>query len=264
MSSPIPTQRRPGHGSPNRYTSISGASHLLFLTQGYAIIDDPTMPIVGPGETANDTYVQQLVASAQAAVDKAVRDGRHRSRSRGRRRPQLRRLHDRQPAGALRHLPRRHRAQRRLQPHADAVRLPERTAHVLGSAADLRQHVAVLLRQQDQRADPADSRRGRRQQRHVPDPVRALLHGAQGPRRDRPLRDACPTKRTATPHASRCCTPLPRCSTGPTSSRRTPNRARRRRRRSSSSRNGHSSLRTDQPARPQGFGRYKCPRSTYL
>jgi dipeptidyl aminopeptidase/acylaminoacyl peptidase len=62
-------------GSPDRYTSISGASHLLFLTQGYAIIDDPTMPIVGPGETANDTYVQQLVASAQAAVDKAYQMG---------------------------------------------------------------------------------------------------------------------------------------------------------------------------------------------
>jgi dipeptidyl aminopeptidase/acylaminoacyl peptidase len=59
-------------GSPDRYTSISGASHLLFLTQGYAIIDDPTMPIVGPGETANDTYIEQLVASAQAAVDRAV------------------------------------------------------------------------------------------------------------------------------------------------------------------------------------------------
>jgi dipeptidyl aminopeptidase/acylaminoacyl peptidase len=61
--------------SPDRYPLISGASHLLFLTQGYAIIDDPTMPIVGPGETANDTYVQQLVASAQAAVDKAVAMG---------------------------------------------------------------------------------------------------------------------------------------------------------------------------------------------
>jgi dipeptidyl aminopeptidase/acylaminoacyl peptidase len=59
-------------GSAERYTSISGASHLLFLTQGYAIIDDPTMPIVGPGETANDTYIDQLVASAQAAVDRAV------------------------------------------------------------------------------------------------------------------------------------------------------------------------------------------------
>jgi len=61
--------------SPDRFTVINGASHLTFLTQGYAIIEDPTMPIVGPGETANDTYVQQLVASAQAAVDRAVELG---------------------------------------------------------------------------------------------------------------------------------------------------------------------------------------------
>jgi dipeptidyl aminopeptidase/acylaminoacyl peptidase len=61
--------------SPNRYPALGGASHLLFLTQGYAIIDDPTMPIIGPEETANDTYVQQLVASAQAAVDRAVELG---------------------------------------------------------------------------------------------------------------------------------------------------------------------------------------------
>ncbi len=59
-------------GSDNRFTAIRGASHLLFLTQGYAVFDGPTMPIIGPGETANDTYVEQLVASAQAAVDTAV------------------------------------------------------------------------------------------------------------------------------------------------------------------------------------------------
>jgi dipeptidyl aminopeptidase/acylaminoacyl peptidase len=59
-------------GSPNRFTSVTGASHLLLLTQGYAIFDGPSMPIVGLGETANDTYVEQLVASAQAAIDKAL------------------------------------------------------------------------------------------------------------------------------------------------------------------------------------------------
>jgi dipeptidyl aminopeptidase/acylaminoacyl peptidase len=62
-------------GSPNRFTLVSGASHLLLLTQGYAIFDGATMPIIGPGETANDTYVEQLVASAQAAVDYAVNAG---------------------------------------------------------------------------------------------------------------------------------------------------------------------------------------------
>lgn len=62
-------------GSPHRFTLVQGASHMLLLTQGYAILDGPTMPIVGPGETANDTYVEQLVASAQAAVDTIVEMG---------------------------------------------------------------------------------------------------------------------------------------------------------------------------------------------
>ena len=59
-------------GSANRFTAIRGASHLLLLTQGYAVFDGPTMPIIGSGETANDTYVEQLVSSAQAAVDTVV------------------------------------------------------------------------------------------------------------------------------------------------------------------------------------------------
>jgi dipeptidyl aminopeptidase/acylaminoacyl peptidase len=59
-------------GSPNSFTVIRGASHLFLLLSGYAIFDNPTMPIIGPGETANDTYVEQLVASAQAAIDKVV------------------------------------------------------------------------------------------------------------------------------------------------------------------------------------------------
>ncbi len=62
-------------GSGNRFTTVGGASHLLLLTQGYMIFDGPTMPIIGPGETANNTYVDQLVASAQAAVDFAVSSG---------------------------------------------------------------------------------------------------------------------------------------------------------------------------------------------
>ena len=62
-------------GSPYRFTRVSGISHLFLLTQGYAILDNPTMPIVGSGETANDKYVEQLVASAEAAVNKVVEMG---------------------------------------------------------------------------------------------------------------------------------------------------------------------------------------------
>jgi dipeptidyl aminopeptidase/acylaminoacyl peptidase len=62
--------------SPYRFPRISWGSPLYWLTQGWAILENATMPIVGEGnEEPNDTYVQQLVASAQAAVDEAVRRG---------------------------------------------------------------------------------------------------------------------------------------------------------------------------------------------
>jgi dipeptidyl aminopeptidase/acylaminoacyl peptidase len=62
-------------GSPYRFTRIGGISHLLLLTQGYAILDNATMPIVGDPETMNDTFVEQIVASARAAIDEAVELG---------------------------------------------------------------------------------------------------------------------------------------------------------------------------------------------
>ena len=62
-------------GSQHRFTTIRGYSHLFFLTQGYAVMDDATMPIVGDPETANDTFLEQIAASAQAAIDFAVERG---------------------------------------------------------------------------------------------------------------------------------------------------------------------------------------------
>jgi dipeptidyl aminopeptidase/acylaminoacyl peptidase len=62
--------------SPYRFARVGWYSPLVWLTQGYAVLDDPTMPIVGEGEAEpNDTYVEQLVASARAAVDEVVRRG---------------------------------------------------------------------------------------------------------------------------------------------------------------------------------------------
>jgi dipeptidyl aminopeptidase/acylaminoacyl peptidase len=62
--------------SPYRFDRVGWWSPLLFLTQGFAVLDDPTMPIIGEGdEEPNDTYVEQLVSSAKAAVDEAVRRG---------------------------------------------------------------------------------------------------------------------------------------------------------------------------------------------
>lgn len=62
-------------GSPNRFTQIGGYSHLFFLLEGYAVLDNTSMPIVGTPETKNDTFVKQVVDSAKAAIDKGVELG---------------------------------------------------------------------------------------------------------------------------------------------------------------------------------------------
>ncbi len=60
-------------GSPYRFTRPGGSSHLFALLEGYGVMDDPTMPIVAlDGKQSNDTYVEQLVASAEAAVEHIV------------------------------------------------------------------------------------------------------------------------------------------------------------------------------------------------
>lgn len=62
--------------SPYRFTRVGWYSPMMFLVRGYAVLDDPSMPIIGEGETEpNDTFIAQLVSSAQAAVDELVRRG---------------------------------------------------------------------------------------------------------------------------------------------------------------------------------------------
>jgi dipeptidyl aminopeptidase/acylaminoacyl peptidase len=58
-------------GSPYRFTTISGTSNLFFLLAGYVVLQDVSIPIVGDPETVNNTYVEQLVTSAEAAIRKA-------------------------------------------------------------------------------------------------------------------------------------------------------------------------------------------------
>jgi len=54
---------------------LYGASHLYFLLQGYAVLDQTAMPMIGDPETTYNTFVEQLVADAKAAVDKAIEIG---------------------------------------------------------------------------------------------------------------------------------------------------------------------------------------------
>lgn len=60
-------------GSPDHFIRIGWYSPLFWLMRGYAILDDPAMPIVGEGEEEpNDTFIEQLVSNAKAAIDYLV------------------------------------------------------------------------------------------------------------------------------------------------------------------------------------------------
>jgi dipeptidyl aminopeptidase/acylaminoacyl peptidase len=60
-------------GSQETFTRLR--EYRLLLLAGYAIIDDASFPIIGDPKKAYDTYLEQLVADAKAAVDEAVRLG---------------------------------------------------------------------------------------------------------------------------------------------------------------------------------------------
>jgi len=60
-------------GSEETFTRLR--QYKLLLLAGYAIIDSASFPIVGDPKKAYDTYLDQLVADAKAAVDEAVRLG---------------------------------------------------------------------------------------------------------------------------------------------------------------------------------------------
>jgi len=62
-------------GSTRRFMSIWGPSHLFYLLQGYVVLNQTAMPMVGDPETTYNTFVSQLVADAEAAVAKAVELG---------------------------------------------------------------------------------------------------------------------------------------------------------------------------------------------
>jgi len=60
-------------GSQETFTQLY--EYRLLLLGGYAIIDNTSFPIIGDPKKAYDTYLEQLVADAKAAVDEAVRLG---------------------------------------------------------------------------------------------------------------------------------------------------------------------------------------------
>jgi dipeptidyl aminopeptidase/acylaminoacyl peptidase len=63
-------------GSKYTFTRLNWGSPIYWVTRGYAIMDQTEMPIVGEGDQEpNDFFIEQLVANAEAAIDKVVAMG---------------------------------------------------------------------------------------------------------------------------------------------------------------------------------------------
>lgn len=64
-------------GSNDKFTTISWASPLFYVTQGYAVLDNAEMPIVSTdaSKKPNDNFIEQLKMNAEAAIDNLVNMG---------------------------------------------------------------------------------------------------------------------------------------------------------------------------------------------
>jgi len=63
-------------GSPFEFVRIGAGSPVFFTTTGYAVLANAAIPIIGEGSAEpNDTYTEQLVAGAQAAIDAGAATG---------------------------------------------------------------------------------------------------------------------------------------------------------------------------------------------
>lgn len=63
-------------GSTKRFTEITGYSQLFFALDGYAVLDNTAMPVVGSDpDTVNNSYIDQIIADSKAAIDKAAEMG---------------------------------------------------------------------------------------------------------------------------------------------------------------------------------------------
>jgi len=62
-------------GSDRTFTRLLGTSPLWFLLRGWAVLMDAAMPVIGDPETMNDTFAEQIVGAATAAIDTLVARG---------------------------------------------------------------------------------------------------------------------------------------------------------------------------------------------
>ncbi|MDD2504005.1 MAG: prolyl oligopeptidase family serine peptidase, partial [Clostridia bacterium] len=59
--------------APNQFIRYTRLSPVVWVAEGYAVLNNASFPIIGEGDSEpNDTYIEQLVNNAEAAVEKLV------------------------------------------------------------------------------------------------------------------------------------------------------------------------------------------------
>lgn len=62
-------------GSKYTFTRINYGSPIFWVTQGYAVLDNAEMPIVGEGNEPNDNFIPQLYLNAHSAIQQLAKMG---------------------------------------------------------------------------------------------------------------------------------------------------------------------------------------------
>ncbi|QPF72029.1 S9 family peptidase [Roseateles sp. DAIF2] len=58
-------------GAPSRFPSFAGISPQLLALEGFVVLNDATMPVVGDQRSMNDGFIEQITMNARAIIDKA-------------------------------------------------------------------------------------------------------------------------------------------------------------------------------------------------
>jgi dipeptidyl aminopeptidase/acylaminoacyl peptidase len=69
-------QSAPVRGDSRRFTRLSGLAPAVLATQGYAVLENASMPVIAAGSRpVNETFIEQITMNARAAVDATVERG---------------------------------------------------------------------------------------------------------------------------------------------------------------------------------------------
>ena len=58
-------------GAPSRFASFAGIAPQLLALDGFVVLNDATMPVVGDARNINDGFIEQITMNARAIIDKA-------------------------------------------------------------------------------------------------------------------------------------------------------------------------------------------------